>query len=87
MVTEVEPGSACAGFVQEPPETVEEINVDVSSERRDDTVKTPRKRQAEHEVFKGTRERGPEPRSSRVRQVHAPSEVQGVPFQCLWEVL
>ena len=27
----------------------------------------------------GTPERGPEPRSSRVRQVHSPSEVQGMP--------
>ena len=67
MVTEVEPGSACAGRVQEPPETVEEINVDVPPERREDGVRTPRKRQAEQEVFIGTPERGPEPRSSRVR--------------------
>ena len=80
MVTEVEPGSACAGIVQEPPETVEEINVDVPPERREDGLKTPRKRQAEREVFiGGTPERDPEPRSSRVRQVHAPSEVQGMP--------
>ena len=42
-------------------------------------VKTPRKRQAEREVFIGTPERGSETRSSRVRQVYAPSEVQGVP--------
>ena len=28
LVTEVEPGSACAGIRQEPPATVEEINVD-----------------------------------------------------------
>ena len=34
VVTEVEPGSACAGRVQEPPETVEEINVDVPPEAR-----------------------------------------------------
>ena len=79
VVTEVEPGSACAGRVQEPPETVEEINVDVPPERREDGVRTPRKRQAEQEVFIGTPERGPEPRSSRVRQVHSPSEVQGMP--------
>ena len=72
VVTEVEPGSACAGRVQEPPETVEEINVDVPPERREDGVRTPRKRQAEQEVFIGTPERGPEPRSSRVRQVHSP---------------
>ena len=75
VVTEVGPGSACAGIVQEPPETVEEINVDVPPERREDGLRTPRKRQAEQEVFIGT----PEPRSSRVRQVHAPSEVQGMP--------
>ena len=31
----VEPGSACAGSIrQEPPETVEEINVDEAPERR-----------------------------------------------------
>ena len=34
---------------------------------------------AEHEVFIGTPERGAEPRSSRVRQVHSPSEGQGMP--------
>ena len=79
MLTELEPGSACSGRVQEPPETVEEINVDVPPERREDGVRTPRKRQAEQEVFIGTPERGPEPRSSRVRQVHSPSEVQGMP--------
>ena len=79
VVTEVEPGSACAGRVQEPPETVEEINVDVPPERQEDGVRTPRKRQAEREVFIGTPERDPEPRSSRVRQVHSPSEVQGMP--------
>ena len=79
VVTEVEPGSACAGIIQEPPETVEEINVDVPPERRDEAVKTPRKRQAEREVFIGTPERDSGTRSSRVRQVHAPSEVQGVP--------
>ena len=48
-------------------------------ERREDGMRTPRKRQAEREVFIGTPERDPEPRSSRVRQVHAPSEVQGMP--------
>ena len=42
-------------------------------------MRTPRKRQAEQEVFIGTPERGPEPRSSRVRQVHSPSEGQGMP--------
>ena len=71
VVTEIEPGSACAGRVQEPPEAVEEINVDVPPERREDGVRTPRKRQAEQEVFIGTLERGPEPRSSRVRQVQS----------------
>ena len=30
-------------------------------------------------MFIGTPERGPEPRSSRVRQVHSPSEGQGMP--------
>ena len=79
VVTEVEPGSACAGILQEPPETVEEINVDVPPERREDGMRTPRKRQAEREVFIGTPERDPEPKSSRVREVHAPSEVQGMP--------
>ena len=53
--------------------------MDVPPERREDGVRTPRKRQAEQEVFIGTPERGPEPRSSRVRQVHSPSEVQGMP--------
>ena len=42
-------------------------------------MRTPRKRQAEREVFIGTPERDPEPRSSRVRQVHSFSEVQGMP--------
>ena len=42
-------------------------------------MKTPRKRQAEREVFIGTPERDPEPRSSRVRQVRSPSELQGMP--------
>ena len=51
--------------------------MDVPPERREDGVRTPRKRQAEQEVFIGTPERGPEPRS-RVRQVHSPSEVQGM---------
>ena len=79
VVIEVEPGSACAGIVHEPRETVEESNVDVPPERQEDGMRTPRKRQAEREVFIGTPERDPEPRSSRVRQVHAGSEVQGMP--------
>ena len=66
-------------FEEAPPETVEEINVDVPPERREDGVRTPRKRQAEREVFIGTPERDPEPRSSRVRQVHSCSEGQGMP--------
>ena len=44
MATEVEPESACLGIRQEPPETVEEINVDEAHGRRDEAVKTPRKR-------------------------------------------
>ena len=59
VVTEVEPGSACAGIRQEPPVTVEEINVDEAPGRRDDAVRTPRKRQAETEVFIGTLQRDP----------------------------
>ena len=34
VVTEVEPGSACVGIIQEPPETVQEINVDEPPGRR-----------------------------------------------------
>ena len=58
VVAEVEPGSACAGIVQKPPG--EEITVDVLPERREDGMRTARKRQAEREVFKGTPERDPE---------------------------
>ena len=65
------------GIRQEPPEVVEEVNVDEPPERRDEAGKTPRKRQAEREVFIGTPERDLGTRSSRLRQVHAPTEVQG----------
>ena len=71
VVIEVEPGSACAGIRQEPPVTVEEINVDEAPGRRDDAVRTPRKRQAETEVFIGTPERCP---TSRVRQMNNPAD-------------
>ena len=71
VVIEVEPGSACAGIRQEPPATVEEINVDEAPGRRDEAVKTPRKRQAETEVFIGTPERCP---TSRVRQMNNPAD-------------
>ena len=73
VVTEVEPGSACAGIRQKPPVTVEEINVDEAPGRRDDAVRTPspRKRQAETEVFIGTPERCP---TSRVRQMNNPAD-------------
>ena len=71
VVTEVEPGSACAGIRYEPSETVEEINVDEAPGRRDEAVKTPRKRHAENEVFIGTPERCP---TSRVRQMNNPAE-------------
>ena len=57
---------------------VDEINVDEPPERRGEAVKTPRQRQAEHEVFIGTPEQGSESRSSRLRQVQAQLEVQGV---------
>ena len=68
VVIELEPRSACAGIRQEPLETVDKINVDEPPERVGEAGKTPSKRQAEHEVFIGTPERGSEARPSTIRE-------------------